>query len=61
MDPQLERELDYVRLERWKYSPILFAKNGNVDPISLYCILREEKDERVEMELERMMETIKWQ
>ena len=61
VDPQLERESDYLRLEQWKYSPMIFAKNGNVDPISLYCILREEKDERVEIELERMMETIKWQ
>ena len=60
VDPQLERESDYVCLEKWKYSPMLFAKNGNVDPISLYCTLREEKDERVEMELERMMEEIKW-
>ena len=61
VDPQLERESDYLCLEQWKYSPMIFAKNGNVDPISLYCILREKKDERVEMELERMMETIKWQ
>ena len=60
VDPQLERESDYVCLEKWKYSPMLFAKNGNVDPISLYCTLCEEKDERVEMELERMMEEIKW-
>ena len=58
VDPQLESELDYVCLEQWKYAPTLFAKDGNVDPISLYCTLRDATDERVEGELEQMMEDI---
>lgn len=61
VDPQLESELDYVCLEHWKYAPTLFAKDGNVDPISLYCTLRDATDERVEGELEQMMEDIVWQ
>lgn len=60
VDPQLESELDYVCLEQWKYSPMLFAKDGNVDPVSLYCTLRGAADERVEGELEQMMGDIIW-
>ena len=60
VDPLLESKPDYIRLELWRYRPEIFAKNGKVDPISLYCSLKEDHDERIEGELENMMEEIKW-
>ena len=47
-----------IELEIWHYNPNLFAKNGLVDPFSLYLSLKESKDERIEAALEKMMERI---
>ncbi|GAK61002.1 hypothetical protein U27_00900 [Candidatus Vecturithrix granuli] len=44
-----------VGLEIWKYAPGILAQNHIVDPLSLYLTFQEIKDERVEMELERMV------
>ena len=60
VDPEMETEDDYIRLEEWKYSPKHFARDGKVDPISLYCALRNDPDERIQGELEHMVENIKW-
>ena len=51
---------EYVELELWKYPPELFATDGKVDIISLYCSLKANPDERVEGELESLLEEIKW-
>ena len=47
-----------ICLEIWKYAPAVLAKDDTVDPLSLYLTLKEEKDERVEMELEKMIERL---
>ena len=52
---------EYVELELWKYTPELFATDGKVDILSLYCSLKANPDERVEGELESLLEKIKWQ
>jgi len=52
-------EADF-ELEIWNYNPILFSKDGKVDPFSLYLSLRETTDERIEMALEELMEKIQW-
>lgn len=51
---------NYVELELWKYPPELFAADGKVDMLSLYCSLKTNPDERVEGELESLLEEIKW-
>lgn len=61
VNPDMEMMNDYICLEEWKYSPELFARDGLVDPISLFCTLKDNMDERIEEELERMMEEIQWQ
>lgn len=48
-----------IELEIWHYNPNLFAKDGLVDPFSLYLSLKESKDERIETALEEMMERFK--
>ncbi len=58
-----EHQFDQDRLtqyEIWRYDPGRFARNGVVDPFSLYLSLRMEKDERVQGALEEMMERIEW-
>lgn len=47
-----------IELEIWRYDPSLFAKDGLVDPFSLYLSLKESKDERIEAALEELMERI---
>lgn len=49
-------------LEVWKYNPanILNNKVMAVDPLSLYLCLMENKDERIEMALQQMMDKIIW-
>ncbi len=49
-----------VNIELWKYDPGLFAKNGVVDPISLAMSLSDNEDERVQGELQEMLEGYKW-
>jgi DNA-binding transcriptional ArsR family regulator len=49
-----------IQLEVWDYDPRKFAKDGRVDPFSLYLCLRGGQDERVEAALEEMMEKVEW-
>lgn len=60
VDPIWENTEGCVQLELWKYSPEPFAEDGKVDKISLYCSLRRNLDERVQGELEIMLEEIEW-
>ncbi|MDA3875110.1 MAG: hypothetical protein PF795_14270 [Kiritimatiellae bacterium] len=49
-----------TRLEHWRYNPLLLSAENVVDPLSLYLTLREDPDERVQGELERMVENLPW-
>ena len=49
-----------VEVEVWTYNPELFAKEGVVDPFSLYLSLKEDQDERVQASLEAMLEGALW-
>jgi DNA-binding transcriptional ArsR family regulator len=49
-----------TEVEIWLYDPELFAKDGEVDPLSLYLSLRVTDDERVEAALDELMEGIQW-
>jgi hypothetical protein len=48
----------HVSIEIWKYAPGILVNNRIVDPLSLYLTMKEEKDERVELELEKMIEKL---
>jgi len=47
-------------VEVWKYNPALLSDTGVVDRLSLYLILKDYADERVQIELERMINEMKW-
>lgn len=47
-------------VEIWKYNPALLAENGVVDRLSLYLLLKDHEDERVQIELDSMINEIEW-
>lgn len=50
-----------AKLEVWSYDPAIFANNDRlVDPLSLYLSLKDSHDERIQGELEEMMEDQLW-
>ncbi len=49
-----------LMLEVWTYAPELFARDGWVDPLSLYLSLRDTKDERVQITLEQLKKAFPW-
>lgn len=51
-------EQDYIKLEIWKYDPVLFAENGTVDKFSLYMSFEQGQDERTEEILKEIKESI---
>lgn len=50
---------DVQRIEIWKYPPI-YKEEGCVDQLSLFLSLKEDKDPRVEKELETMINKMPW-
>jgi hypothetical protein len=49
-----------ICIEEWKYNPFFLARQGFVDPLSLYLYFRNEPDERIEMSLEQLISKIAW-
>lgn len=49
-----------AKMEVWSYEPKLLGDNEAVDPLSLYLSLRDNADERVQQQLERIMEQVPW-
>ncbi len=62
VDPNLNYETDIVRIQKWKYDPLIFSCNGQVDPVSLICTFADTNDERIHKCLEDVKEEIwNWQ
>lgn len=51
---------DKVRLEVWKYDPRILSNDEYVDPLSLYLCFRDDKNERVQGELPKLIEQVSW-
>lgn len=49
-----------LRLESWSYNPLLFGNTKTVDPLSLFLSLRDFPDERVQEQLETLIDLIEW-
>lgn len=66
MAPQLDHrdEAGYddprTEFETWRYDPALLARDGVVDPISLYLSVRQDPDERVQQAAEQLLEPFGW-
>lgn len=60
VEPKFMLDFDYVEIELWKYNPEIFVTNEMVDIVSLVQSLKDVDDERVEMQIEDIMERYKW-
>jgi hypothetical protein len=49
-----------ICIEEWKYDPEILTKTEYVDPLSLYLCFRENKNDRIEIALEKLINQIKW-
>jgi DNA-binding MarR family transcriptional regulator len=47
-------------IEIWRYNPKQLSNNGFVDKLSLYLLLKNDSDERIQSELEQMINEIQW-
>lgn len=47
-------------IEVWKYNPIPLADGNVIDRLSLFLIFQDNQDERIQIELQNMMEKITW-
>lgn len=56
--PELNRIEGYTRIEVWKYPPVIQPGQKTVDRLSLALSLREDKDPRVEKEIELMIKKL---
>ena len=47
-------------IEVWRYNPYPLSDNGFVDKLSIYLLFRNDTDERIQSELEQMIDNIQW-
>lgn len=58
-EDRLENE-NTCELELWYYDPNLFCREGVVNIVSLIASLQNTKDERIQIEIEELLEGYKW-
>lgn len=56
----LDKHYGECEVEVWRYDPVLLAKNNMVDTLSLYLSMRTKEDERIQMELDRLIDNVIW-
>lgn len=62
INPDLNIDVKLIRVQKWKYNPLIMGCGGMVDPISLICSLKDEEDERIQMCLDNVRGEIdNWQ
>ena len=57
---QLNKEYGNIIVEIWKYSPSLLSGNGVVDRLSLYLCMKDNSDERIQIESDTLIDDMKW-
>lgn len=55
-----DKEFGANCIEIWKYNPCHLSENGLVDRISLFLTLKDNEDERIQIELESMIDKMTW-
>ena len=49
-----------IEVQTWTYDPRILARNGVIDPLSLFLRVRGSPDERVAQAAEELLETFQW-
>lgn len=57
---QTDKEYGENRIEVWRYDPKLLQQAGTVDKLSLFLSMRDVEDDRIQIELETMINNIVW-
>ena len=47
-------------IQVWKYNPKMLSTEGVVDKLSLYLSLKDNDDERIQIELDRLINEMSW-
>jgi len=55
-----EPEEANLRMESWSYNPLLLGDDRSIDPLSLYLSLRDSADERIQQQLETLIDQVSW-
>jgi hypothetical protein len=57
---ETDKEFGENTIEIWRYDPRILSDNQVVDKLSLYLTLKDHPDERIQIELENMINQMKW-
>ena len=57
---KLDKKNGNCRIEVWYYNPILLSNSKEVDKLSLYLSLKDDKDERVQGSLNDLLNEVQW-
>ena len=49
-----------IKVEVWKYSPSFLSEDGYIDRLSLYLCMKDNDDERIQLECDTLLEEMKW-
>lgn len=58
--PNASKDMTLAEFEIWRYRPSLLSDGPLVDPLSLALSLQDQKDERVEIAIDELINTIQW-
>ena len=56
-----DKQFGQNEIQVWKYNPRMLSSTGIVDKLSLYLSLKDNEDERIQIELERLINEMPWQ
>ena len=56
----MNKEFGDIKVEVWKYSPALLSDGEWADRLSLYLCMKDNEDERIQMECDTLIEEMKW-
>lgn len=56
----LDKKFGDCKVEVWKYDPAIITKSKHVDKLSLYLSLKDNGDERIQKELDYLINSIEW-
>lgn len=55
-----DKQFGQNEIQIWKYNPQILSSTGAVDKLSLYLSLKDNEDERIQIELERLIAEMPW-
>ena len=60
LDIVTDKQFGENEIQVWKYNPKMLSTEGVVDKLSLYLSLKDNDDERIQIELERLINEMSW-